>query len=107
MYEEVLHGRALRAERLLRQFVTHEATMAECHEALRSVAARMRFLATHYGPYGMDGTDWEVRTANWERTAKVAIAQKRREQVKAARALLKALEAMTGRVRETELADAL
>lgn len=107
MNEEVLLDRALRAERLLRKFVTHEATMAECHEALRSVAARMRFLATHYGPYGMDGTDWEVRTANWERTAKVAIAQKRREQVKAARALLKALEAMTGCVRETELADAL
>ena len=107
MYEEVLHGRALRAERLLRKFVTHEATMAECHEALVGVAARMRFLATHYGPYGLDGTDWELRTANWERTAKVAIAQKRREQVKAARALLKALEAMTGCVRETELADAL
>lgn len=107
MYEEVLHGRALRAERLLRAFVRHESTMAECHEALVSVAARMRFLATHYGPYGMDGTDWELRTANWERTAKVAIPQKRREQVKAARALLKALEAMTGCARETELADAL
>lgn len=107
MYEEVLHGRALRAERLLRRFVTHEATMGECHEALVDLAARMRFLATHYGPYGIDGTDWVVRTANWERTAKVAVPQKRREQVKAARALLKALEAMTGCVRETELADAL
>jgi hypothetical protein len=104
---EVLLDRALKAERLLRAFARHEATMSECHEALVSVAARMRFLATHYGPYGIDGTDWELRTANWERTAKVAIPQKRREQVKAARALLKALEALTGCVRETELADAL
>lgn len=107
MNEEVLLDRALKAERLLRAFLRHDATMSECHEALASVAARLRWIAFGSGPYGEDGADWELRTANWERTAKVAIPQKRREQVKAARALLKALEALTGCVRETELADAL
>jgi hypothetical protein len=107
MYEEVLLDRALKAERLLRAFLAHGATMAECHEALRGVASRMFFLSTHYGPYAPDGSDLVQRTANWERTAKVAIPQKRREQVKATRALLRALEALTGCVRETELADAL